>query len=621
MLSQSPRTALRGFSSTYHQVPHPLFLSATRTYSAPMSAWNGWYHVTGSTYGAWLPGDPRGWRHRKHRRHVEGDYKHPPPPGEGEALLHDAEDRLKRPPVHLTVEQRRIAGQAVVEMVVDQGIELLALSLDAVHLHLLARFPDGVVRPAVGRAKKHAYHELRETGHAGKVWAKRCGVKPIAGRAHQVRAYHYILEHEQVGAWTWSFREGLSWREGARRQAAAACLTAPGGGDTFSRMKATIAELKEAFEAAYGRAPAGVVRAPGRVNLIGEHTDYNDGFVLPIAIERHTLGGWAPREDGRVRFRSAQADGEAVIDLDGEIAPGEPKWANYATGVAAGLTARGVALVGCDVLFVSDVPIGGGLSSSASLEVAAAKALLAAAGTLDAIADRELALVCQKAEHDFAGAPCGIMDQSIAILGRAGRALLLDCRSGETRQIPFDDPSVVLLVADTQVKHEISDGGYAARRSQCESAAATLGLKALRDTDAARIEAAGADGTLAGKELMRARHVVGEIARTLEAVEALQAGDYARFGERMYGSHAALRDDYEVSCEELDAIVELARAADGVYGARMTGGGFGGCAIVLAAADRAGQIEQAVTSGFAERFGRPCPIFATRAAAGAGVIE
>jgi len=378
--------------------------------------------------------------------------------------------------------------------------------------------------------------------------------------------------------------------------------------------------LKAAFEAAYGRPAAGVVRAPGRVNLIGEHTDYNDGFVLPIAIDRQTLGAWAPREVRQVTFRSAQGAGEATIDLDGQIAPGEPKWANYATGVAAGLAARNLPLVGCDVLFASNVPIGGGLSSSASLEVATAKALLAAAGTLDAISGRDLALVCQKAEHDFAGAPCGIMDQSIAILGQAGRALLLDCRSGETKQIPFDDPDVVLLVADTQVKHEISDGGYAARRSQCESAAATLGIAALRDADVARIDAAGTDGTLAGKELMRARHVVGEIARTLDAVEALKAGDYARFGELMYGSHEALRNDYEVSCEELDAIVELARGREGVYGARMTGGGFGGCAIVLAGADRAEEIANAIADGFEQRYGRRCPIFATRAADGASVL-
>jgi galactokinase len=377
-----------------------------------------------------------------------------------------------------------------------------------------------------------------------------------------------------------------------------------------------------------------VVRAPGRVNLIGEHTDYNDGFVLPIAIERQTLAAWSARPDTMVLLRSAQAPGQdAELDLAGDIRPCEPKWANYCRGVAAGLRAYGLMLTGCNLMFDSDVPIGGGLSSSASLEVATAMAMMAAAAPAVAgaragaaqsgskVAPRELALICQKAEHDFAGAPCGIMDQSIAILGQPGRALLLDCRSGQTRQIPFDDPNVVLLVADTEVKHAISDGDYAARRDQCHAAAAKLHAPALRDVDQARLDQAGRDGVLSGKELMRARHVVGEISRTLRAVEALAAGDYAAFGRLMYGSHESLRDDYEVSCEELDAVVELARPLAGVYGARMTGGGFGGCAIVLARAGRAKAIADAIAAGFGARFGRRCPIFATRAAQGASVVE
>jgi galactokinase len=357
------------------------------------------------------------------------------------------------------------------------------------------------------------------------------------------------------------------------------------------------------------------------VNLIGEHTDYNDGFVLPIAIERETLALVGPRKDRTIRFVSTAQEAEASVSMDEPIAPGEPKWANYCRGVAAGLVARGVKLAGADVLFDSDVPLGGGLSSSASLEVATALALLAAAGKSGSVPDRELALLCQKAEHDFAGAPCGIMDQSIAIMGRAGHALLLDCRGGETRHVPFDDPGVVLLVADTQVKHEISDGGYAARRRQCESAAAGLGLRALRDATPEMVSDAAASGKLAGKELMRARHIVGEIDRALQGVKALEAHDYPAFGRLMYGSHEALRDDYEVSCEELDAIVELARPLAGVFGARMTGGGFGGCAIILAEAGRADAVAQAVADGFAKRFGRRCPIFATRAAAGASRFQ
>jgi len=378
-----------------------------------------------------------------------------------------------------------------------------------------------------------------------------------------------------------------------------------------------LAELKQRFESTYGRPPAGAARAPGRVNLIGEHTDYNDGFVMPIAIERQTVALYAPRGDRKVGFRSLQAAGAATVDLDGRIAPGEPPWANYCRGVAAGLLAAGARLTGADVLLDSDVPLGGGLSSSASLEVATALALLTAAGATGTLPPGRLALICQKAEHDFAGAPCGIMDQSIAIMGQAGRALLLDCRSGQTRHIPFDDPRAVLLVADTQVKHDIADGGYGARRRQCFDAAGKLGVKALRDADEARVARCN---KLSGKELMRARHVVGEIHRTLQAAEALGAADYAEFGRLMYASHESLRDDYEVSCEELDVVVELARGCPGVYGARMTGGGFGGCAIVLAQADRAGEISGAVAAGFAKRFGRACPIFATRAAAGACLL-
>ena len=379
--------------------------------------------------------------------------------------------------------------------------------------------------------------------------------------------------------------------------------------------------VKAAFAATYHREPAGVVRAPGRVNLIGEHTDYNDGFVLPIAIDRQTLAASAPRDDAMVVLTSLQGGPAESVNVDAAIVPGANVWTNYPKGVAAGLLARGIELRGADILFDSDVPIGGGLSSSASLEVAAAMAMLAAAGKLGAVPDDELAKLCQHAENTFAGAPCGIMDQSIAVMGRAGQALLLDCRNGATRQIPFDDPNVVLLVADTQVKHDIADGGYAARREQCHTAAAKLGVAALRDAAPQRVESAGVEGVLSAKELMRARHVVGEIARTLTACDALGAGDYAKLGELMYASHASLRDDYEVSCEELDAIVDLAHTSEGVHGARMTGGGFGGCAIILARAAKSQTVSDTVAAGFEKRFARRPPIFTTRACAGASVVE
>lgn len=377
--------------------------------------------------------------------------------------------------------------------------------------------------------------------------------------------------------------------------------------------------IQTAFASIFGQRPAGVVRAPGRVNLIGEHTDYNDGFVLPIAIERHTLAAWAPRDDGRIAFVSRQQPGGDVeIDLREEILPGRPAWANYPKGVAAELRRAGVPLVSCSVLFDSNVPLNAGLSSSASLEVATAGALLAAAGAT--LPPAELARLCQRAENHFAGAPCGIMDQSISVLGRRGHALLLDCRSLETTHVPFDDPQAVLLVVDTQVKHDIGDGGYPLRRRQCEQAAGILGVRALRDATLEQVLLARRDGRLGEEPFRRCRHVLGEIRRTLQAVEALRAGDLKQFGEWMYASHDSLRNDYEVSCEELDAIVERARRCKGVFGARMTGGGFGGCAIVLVRVDHAEAVQKTLQADFQTRFGRVCPIFATRAADGAGAV-
>ncbi|MCD4824045.1 MAG: galactokinase [Phycisphaerae bacterium] len=381
-----------------------------------------------------------------------------------------------------------------------------------------------------------------------------------------------------------------------------------------------IETIKKTFAKTFGPKPAGVVAAPGRVNLIGEHTDYNDGFVLPIAIELRTLAAWSPRDDGRIALASVQQPGRNVeLDLCEPIEKAEPKWANYPKGVAAGLRAKGLELPACNILFDSSVPIGSGLSSSASLEVAAGLALLAAAG--GAMDGYELALLCQKAEHEFAGTPCGIMDQAISVLGTAGHAMLLDCRDGSRKQIPFGSPETVLLVCDTQVAHELSDGGYEARRWQCYSAAEKLGIPALRDADGQTVAKVLADENFTEKEKMRVRHVVGEIGRTLQAVNALNAGDLAAFGRLMYESHESLRDDYEVSCEELDEIVEIARSLDGVLGARMTGGGFGGCAIVLCQADHAANIQTTIEDKFLAKFSNPCRIFPTHAAAGAEIIE
>ena len=388
---------------------------------------------------------------------------------------------------------------------------------------------------------------------------------------------------------------------------------------TFARMATSIDP--SAFIRKFGRQPAGAVQAPGRVNLIGEHTDYNDGFVLPIAISRRTIALYAPRKDRTVRFSSLQADEDATVDLDRPITPDKPSWANYCRGVLSGLIEQGLARRGADILFDSTVPVGGGVSSSASLEVATALAVMHSTGQAGLVGGRRLALLCQQAEHRFAGAPCGIMDQSIVILAKEGMAMLLDCRDGAVRHVRFDDPSVVVLVVDTRVKHAISDGGYAVRREQCFRAAEALGVPALRDADRAMITSAADKGVLAGKELARARHVVGEIDRTVQAVETLERRDYRRFGELMYASHASLRDDYEVSCAELDAVVNTAAELDGVYGARMTGGGFGGCAIVLVTADRSDRTGTEIARAYTKRFGLDCSIFTTTASAGASAVQ
>jgi galactokinase len=377
--------------------------------------------------------------------------------------------------------------------------------------------------------------------------------------------------------------------------------------------------LGQKFQSVFSRPAEGAVRAPGRVNLIGEHTDYNDGFVLPIAITRQVSAAYARRTDRTLRLHSTSS-GSAVVDLDAMLIPTKGAWSNYPVGVAVELAKAGVKLAGADVLLDSTVPLGAGLSSSAALEVATALALLAASGKTGAVTGRDLALLCQRAENLFAGAPCGIMDQSIAVMGQVGHALLLDCRDGSTRQVPFSDPSLVLLVADTQVKHDIGDGGYPLRRRQCHEAAAKLTVKALRDVTPAQLDKAAAAGTLGGDLLKRAKHVVGEIDRTLQAVKALGVSDYALFGQLMYQSHDSLRDDFQVSCDELDAIVESARASKGVFGARMTGGGFGGSAIVLVEARAADAVAEKIAKDFHARFNRRPPVFPTTAAAGAGAL-
>jgi galactokinase len=374
----------------------------------------------------------------------------------------------------------------------------------------------------------------------------------------------------------------------------------------------------------FGGAPEGVWSAPGRVNLIGEHTDYNDGLVLPIALPHRTDAACSPREDETLRVWSVQT-GELVEVALADVGPGSPDgWAAYVAGVLWALRAEGHDVRGLDVTVDSAVPVGAGLSSSAALEcsVGAAASDLFGLGLLGSDDGRaRLAAACVRAENEVAGAPTGGMDQSAALLCREGHALLLDCRSGATEQVPFDlagDGTAsghVLLVTDTRAEHSLNDGQYGRRRESCERAAVELGVGSLRDVDPDDLEPALA--RLSDDELRhRARHVVTEIARVRETVAALRAGDLAAVGRLFDRSHASLRDDYEVSCPELDTSVEAARAA-GALGARMTGGGFGGSSIALVPQDAVDDAQHAVTAAFAQRGWREPRSFVVTAGAAA----
>jgi galactokinase len=387
---------------------------------------------------------------------------------------------------------------------------------------------------------------------------------------------------------------------------------------TLNELGATVAEQ---FAQAYGRPPRWIATAPGRVNVIGEHTDYNEGFVFPMAIDRYTVVAAAPAGNSSVQLRSTLADSPARIELTHPLRPApQGAWSNYPVGVVAGFVALGYKPPGFDALVHSTVPLGSGLSSSAALEVSTATLLEAITGhTRDPV---QKALLCQKAEHEYAGMPCGIMDQFISVMGRKDHVLLLDCRSRETQLVPMTDPCVELLITNTNVKHELTGGEYAQRRAQCETAARLLGVPSLREADAARLERARPK--LDPVVYRRARHVISEIERTLHAAEGVRAGNWPTVGQLMYASHSSLRDDYEVSCAELDAVVEIAQAIGlkgGVFGCRMTGGGFGGCTVALVQADKVPAISQRLAAEYEQRTKLKPTIFVSRPAAGAMLLK
>jgi galactokinase len=342
-----------------------------------------------------------------------------------------------------------------------------------------------------------------------------------------------------------------------------------------------------AFAQAFGGPPALYIAAPGRVNLIGEHTDYNDGFVLPAAIDRHALMAVAPRADRQVRIVAADFGSRASFSLDHIVTDDAHRWSNYQRGVAWALQEAGYTLSGMNIALSSDVPVGSGLSSSAAVEVAMAYAFQVVSDlTLDGV---QRALLCQKAENDFVGMNCGIMDQYIVSLGQKDHALLIDCRSLAYTPVPLP-ANCDVVICDTKKRRGLVDSEYNRRREECERGASILGVPALRDVTLEQLLARR--GEMDDTTFRRCHHVVSENERTVDGVHALTQGDVAHFGGLMNASHVSLRDDYEVSCHELDVMVAAAWEHKGTLGARMTGAGFGGCTVSL--------VESASTADFVE---------------------
>jgi galactokinase len=376
-------------------------------------------------------------------------------------------------------------------------------------------------------------------------------------------------------------------------------------------------ELVERFRAAFGERPV-LVQAPGRVNLIGEHTDYNEGLVLPAAIGFRTQIAIARRKDRRLLVTSENYGESVEFDLDDMPGSARGHWSDYVAGVARLLDRVPGGLCGANLIIHGNVPQGAGLSSSASLEVAVCKALLEISGkTLEGAS---VAQLCQQAENEFVGARCGIMDQFVSVHGKKNHALRLDCRTLEFQQVPIP-AGVRLVICNTMVRHSVAVGEYNQRRAECEAGARFFGervpgAKTLRDVTPEDFENFG--GQLPEVIRRRCRHVLTENSRVLLAGEALKSADLQHFGRLMESSHASLRDDFEVSCEELDLMVRLAQLNDGVYGARMTGGGFGGCTINLVQEDCVGGFQANVASEYEGATGRAPEIYVSAAADGAG---
>jgi len=390
------------------------------------------------------------------------------------------------------------------------------------------------------------------------------------------------------------------------------------------------AELVTQFKTAYGSVPTFVARAPGRVNLIGEHTDYNDGFVLPMAIDRDVTIVGTPRADHTVRLHSANFNDDSAFSLEGIEKVTRNTWSNYSRGVADVLQKDGHRLTGFDGVMFGDVPIGSGLSSSAATEMATIMAFEAAGrsagqtpggaqgsavkNTAPGLDGVTAAKTAQKAENQFVGVNCGIMDQFISSLGKRGQALFIDCRSLAYELVPLPS-GVTVLIVDTNAPRSLAASAYNERRAQCEQAAQAFGVKALRDVSVALFEQRKSE--LPALVAQRAAHVIYENQRVLDAVQALRSGDVVKLGALMNQSHDSLRDLYAVSSKELDTVVDIARAHNGVLGARMTGAGFGGCAIALVRDPHAPALARVMMREYPARTGRESKVYTCVASDGA----
>jgi galactokinase len=378
-----------------------------------------------------------------------------------------------------------------------------------------------------------------------------------------------------------------------------------------------IDKLVDQFRERFDARPR-LFRAPGRVNLIGEHTDYNDGFVMPFAIDRATVVAGSKRPDRKIDAIALNMDESATIDLDAEPQKQRKSWIDYVEGTARCLEEKFGRIGGADLVISSTVPIGSGLSSSAAIETSVGFALLSLAGI--EIDRKGLAFAAQKAEHEYAGIRSGIMDQFASSFCKKGNAMLLDCRSLATEQIPFETPETLTIVCDTKVEHSLASSEYNKRREECETGVKILQtrrpeIKALRDVTMDELEQLKSE--MSDVVFRRCRHVITENERTQEAAKFFRIHQLSEAGKLMFESHRSLRDDYEVSCKELDALVEIASSVEGVFGARMTGGGFGGCTVNIVQRDAADKFEKAVNDGYQKRFSKQPGIYRFQAADGA----